>query len=424
MRRTESAYSRYVLGALLTAYAVNYLDRQILAVMLEPIKQELGASDSAMGFLTGTAFGLFFAIAGIPIARWADRGVRRDVLVIGMVAWSGLTALCGAVGHFWQLALLRMGVAVGEAAGVAPSHALISDYFEPKRRATALGIYAVGPLIGIALGSSLGGWLSDTIGWRLTFVVVGLPGLALALLVRATIREPERGRFDPQPEAPALAVRNDRVFSTLWTLRSFRLVAPAHGLACFSAFGFSMWAPAFLMRVHDLSATEMGLFLGTVSAPAGALSAALGGWLGDRLGRRNIGWYAWLPAITLLAALPFQTLLLLSDTRWLVLTAFVPAGLLGGAFAPLAYAIVQNLAPPRMRSVASAILLLFSNVIGLAAGPQVVGILSDLFNPTLGVDALRIALLLINIPTIGAAFLFLAATRPLRSELRLASSPG
>ena len=420
MERPGSAYPRYVLGALLVVYAVNYLDRQILAVMLEPIKRELGASDTAMGFLTGTAFGVFFAIAGIPIARWADRGVRRDVLVIGMVAWSGLTALCGAVGHFAHLALLRVGVAVGEAAGVAPSHSIISDYFEPGRRATALGIYAVGPLLGIALGSSLGGWLSDTIGWRLAFVVVGLPGLAIALLVRMTVREPERGRFDPPQKESPPAETTAMVFETLWSLRSFRLVAPAHGLACFAAFGFSMWAPAFLMRVHGLSATEMGLFLGTVSAPAGALSAALGGWLGDRLGRRDVRWYGWFPAITMLGALPFQTLLLLSELRWLVLVAFVPAGLLAGAFAPVAYAIVQNLAPPRMRSVASAILLLFSNLIGLGAGPQIVGIVSDLLGPSAGVDSLRYSLLLINVSTLAAAWLFVSVGRSLGDEMAIA----
>lgn len=387
-------------------------------MLLEPIKKDLGVSDTAMGFLTGTAFALFYATAGIPVARLADRWVRRNVLVIGLVVWSGMTAACGAVGNFWQLALCRVGVGVGEAGGVPPSHSLISDYFRPHRRATAFGIFAVGPLIGSAIGNGLGGWLAGEVGWRSTFVIIGMPGIVLALIVFFTLREPQRGRFDPPEVRDTTGPQPDtrEVFRYLWSRRTFRLLAPAIGLATFAGLGFGMWAPAFLMRVHGMSVTETGLFLGTVSAPAGALGALFGGWAADRLGRRDMRWYAWLPAITLLAALPFQAVQLLADTRWIALAAFVPAALIGGVFAPPTYAIVQNLAAPRMRALASATLLLFINLIGLGCGPQFVGILNDLMAPSFGDTAIRYSLLMIKVATAAAALLYWLAARSIQAD--------
>jgi MFS family permease len=416
-------YARYVLAVLVAVYVVNYLDRQILAVLLDPIKQDLNVSDTAMGFLTGTAFELFYAFAGIPVARLADRWVRRNVIALSLALWSAMTAACGGAGVFWHLAVCRVGVGVGEAGGVPPSHSLISDYFRPQHRATALGIYAIGPLLGGALGNGLGGWLRDSIGWRATFVVIGLPGLALALLVRLGVREPPRGRFDP-PRDPELPEEDTReVFRFLWSRRSFRLIALGVGLATFSGLGFGMWAPAFLGRVHEMTGTELGLFLAAVSAPAGALGAILGGRLVDRLARRDLRWYAWLPALSMLLALPFQAIQLLADTRWVALAAFVPAGLIGNMFAPVTYAVVQNLARPHMRALASAILMLFINLIGLGGGPQTVGILNDLLDPVFGDDAIRYSLLLIKVSTLAAALLFLLAARSIPRDMGQQAAP-
>ncbi|MDG2304435.1 MAG: MFS transporter [Candidatus Binatia bacterium] len=410
-------YPNYVLGVLTAAYVFNYLDRQILAVLLEPIKKDLAVSDTAMGFLTGTAFAIFYATAGIPVARLADRWVRRNVLAMGLTVWSAMTVACGAVGAYWQLALCRIGVGVGEAGGVPPSHSILSDYFPPERRATVFGLYAVAPLIGSALGNGIGGWLAGEIGWRGTFVAVGVPGIVLAALVMLTVREPERGRFDP----PKLRAEPDpdtrEVFRFLWSRRTFRLIAPALGFATFAGLGMGMWSPTFLMRVHGMSVAETGLFLATVSAPAGAIGTVVGGWAADRLGRRDVRWYAWLPAITLLAALPFQAAQLLIDDRWLALAAFVPAGLIGGVFASPSYAVVQNIARPQMRAMASAILLLFLNLIGLGGGPQAVGILNDVLRPSFGDESIRYSLLLIKVATLLAAFLFWRASKSITADL-------
>lgn len=410
-------HAHYALGILTAAYVFNYLDRQILAVLLEPIKADLGVSDTAMGFLTGTAFAIFYATAGIPVARLADRWVRRNVLALGLTVWSAMTVACGSVGAYWQLALCRIGVGVGEAGGVPPSHSLLSDYFPPERRATAFGIYAIAPLIGSALGNGVGGWLAGAYGWRMTFVAVGVPGILLAGIVMLTLREPERGRFDPPKIRAEPEPDTKEVFRFLWSRRTFRLVAPALGFATFAGLGLGMWSPAFLMRVHDMSVTETGLFLGTVSAPAGAVGTAVGGWAADRLGRRDVRWYAWLPAVTLIAALPFQAAQLLVDTKWIALAAFVPAGLLAGVFASPSYAIVQNIARPHMRALASAILLLFLNLIGLGGGPQAVGILNDVLAPTYGDESVRYSLLLIKVATVLAAFLFWRAGKSISADL-------
>lgn len=406
----DERYARYVLFVLTLVYAINYLDRQILAVLLEPIKGDLGVSDTAMGFLMGTAFAVFYAIAGIPIARLADRLVRRNVLGIAIVVWSLMTAACGSVASFGQLALARIGVAVGEAGGTPTSHSLISDYFQPYRRATMLGLYSSAPLIGSMVGYSVGGWLNDEIGWRNTFFAIGLPGIAVAALVFLTVREPPRGRFDPPNAAPPKATSSWETFRILWADLVFRRVSLALGFATFVGLGFGTWSPAFLMRVHGMSTSEVGFFLGSV-APFGMIGAIGAGWLGDRLARRDMRWYAWLPAISLMVALPFQAIMVLSDDRSLVMSAWIPSSLIGGMFAPLSYAIVQNSAPPHMRASASAIMLLFLNLIGLGCGPQAVGILSDLLQGSMGDLSLRYALLLAKVMTVIAALLYWAAAR-------------
>ncbi len=264
-RGTEpsSAYANYVLGVLFLVYVFNFIDRQILSILLEDIKQDLGVSDTAMGFLTGIAFALFYTVAGIPIARWADVGVRRSIIALGLVIWSAMTAMSGLVRSFGELVAARIGVGIGEAAGSPPAHSLIADYFPPERRATAFSIYNMGINVGIMFGFFAGGWINEYFGWRQAFLVVGLPGVALALVVRFTIREPERGATEPMAsdedaEPPMV------VFRFLWSLRSFRHLAIAGGLQAFAAYGFIQWAPTFLRRVHELGSGEAGTYLGLI----------------------------------------------------------------------------------------------------------------------------------------------------------------
>src|SRR5688572_263438 len=217
-RAPSRAYSHYVLAMLVVVYVMNYVDRQLMSILIEPIKAEFGASDKAMGLLTGFAFAIFYTFAGIPVARLADVWVRRSVIAIGLAVWSGMTALTGLSRSFLELALVRIGVGIGEAGGTPPSHALISDYFPPKRRATALGVFSLGVPIGTMVGYSLGGWLGEEFGWRAAFLWMGLPGIALALLVRLTIREPARGRFDPPRATPARRATTGEVLRHLFGL--------------------------------------------------------------------------------------------------------------------------------------------------------------------------------------------------------------
>ena len=242
--RPSPAYANYVLAVLFIAYVFNFVDRQIISILLQPIKEDLGVSDSAMGFLTGTAFALFYAPLGIPIARLADTRVRRTIIAIGTALWSAMTAASGLAQNFAQMALARVGVGIGEAALSPPAHSLLADYFPVERRATALSIYSMGIHIGILFGVLAGGWLEEYWGWRSAFVVVGLPGLLVAALVQFTIREPVRGAQEPGGLPAATELPSVReVLEALWAMRAFRFLSFAAALSAFSGYAFTTWAP-------------------------------------------------------------------------------------------------------------------------------------------------------------------------------------
>ncbi len=410
-------YANYVLGVLFLVYVFNFIDRQILSILLEDIKLELGVSDTAMGFLTGIAFALFYTFAGIPIARWADVGVRRSIIAMGLTLWSVMTAASGLVQNFTQLVLARIGVGVGEAAGSPPAHSIIADYFPPERRATALSIYNMGISFGILFGFLVGGWINEFFGWRLAFFVVGLPGLALALLVRFTVREPARGASegvteveDPEPVM--------KVFAFMWSLRSFRHLAIAGGLHAFAGYGFAQWAPTFLRRVHDLGSGETGTYLGLIIGFGGAAGSVLGGVLGDRLGRIDARWYMWVPAISCILVVPFIVGFLLLDSLAFSLIAYIPGVLFGAMWLGPIIASAQALVKLRMRAVASAILLFILNLIGLGLGPQLVGVLNDLLASAFGDEAVRYSLLVANLTSGWAAVHFALAARTFREDMQ------
>ena len=373
-----------------------------------------------MGFLTGMAFALFYTVAGIPIARWADLGVRRSVIALGLVVWSAMTAISGLVQNFVQLAVARVGVGVGEAACSPPAHSLIADYFPPERRATAPSVYNSGISIGILFGLVAGGWLNEYFAWRWAFIVVGLPGLALAVLVRWTIREPQRGvsegvTVDEPPEPTR------EVFRFLWSLRSFRHLALASGLHAFSGYGLATWVPTFLRRVHDLSAAEAGTYLGLIIGLGGAVGAVLGGLLADRLSLRDKRWYLWLSALTSISLVPFVLAFLLLDSLGLALIAYIPAAVLSAMWLAAILATTQALMKLRMRAVASALLFFIINLIGLGFGPQAVGIVNDLLAPSLGDEAIRYSLVLAILMTVWAAVHFALAARTLQADLQAKS---
>jgi predicted MFS family arabinose efflux permease len=405
------AYARYVLGLLFVVFVFNFIDRQILAILLEPIKADLGVSDTAMGFLTGIAFALFYTVAGIPIARIADRGTRRTVIALGLAAWSAMTALSGVVRSFGELALARIGVGIGEAACSPPAHSLLADYFPPDRRATALAVYSMGIHVGVLFGFVIGGWMAQHFGWRQAFLVVGLPGLVLAVVVRLTVREPPRLHVTATPVSSATAVR------TLWAMGTFRHMALGAALHSFAAYGVAAWAPAFLIRVHHMGAAEIGLWLGLISGVGGGIGAVSGGILADRLGARDVRWSLWVPAIASLVEIPFWLVFLLWPSHVPALLGGIP-GVLGGAMwlGPV-FATTQNLVRPDMRALASAILLFVINLIGLGIGPQAVGVLNDLLAPWAGAAAVRYSLLIVGLMNAWAAVHFVLAARSLREDL-------
>ena len=408
---TSARYTRYVLGLLFLVNVVNFLDRQILSILLEPIKRDLGASDTAMGFLTGIAFALFYTVAGIPIARLADRGSRRSVIAAGLAVWSGMTAVSGVVRTFGQLALARIGVGIGEAACSPPAHSLLADYFPPERRATALAVYAMGIHVGVLLGFVVGGWVNALFGWRAAFFVVGLPGLVLAALVRTTVREPRRIHVS------AVALSSGDALRGLWRLRSFRQMSVAAALHSFAAYGIAVWAPAFLARVHHMGTAESGTWLGLISGFGGAIGAVAGGQLADRLGRRDPRWSLWVPAIASVAEIPFWFLFLLLPDHVPALLLGIP-GIVGGAMwlGPV-FAVVQDLVRPDTRALASAVLLFVINLIGLGMGPQAVGVLNDLLTPAFGALAIRYSLLVVGLMNVWATFHFVQAARALPVDL-------
>jgi predicted MFS family arabinose efflux permease len=416
------AYARYALGALFVVYVVSYVDRQIMSVLLESIRKEVGASDSQMGLLTGVAFAVFHVIAGIPIARWSDRGTRRSIIALSMAAWSLMTAATALAQGYAHLLLARIGVGVGEAGGSAPSHSLVSDYFPPERRATALAVLTTGGSVGSMLGLWLGGWLGDLYGWRATFVIVGLPGIAVALLLRFTVREPPRGRFDaPRAAGPARRESLLEVQRYLWGFRSFRWMTLAATLHVFAGYGASVWNPTFLIRVHGMSQSEAGSWLALVSFSA--LAGVGWGFAADRLARRDQRWYMFAPALGSLCAFPFTCFYILSPEPGPALAALVASSLLGNAYTGATFAMAQGLARPHMRTLAAATLLFVMNLFGLGLGPFAVGVLSDLLSPRYGLLALRYSLLLITLPHLVAAAMNLAAARSLRQDLARSQRP-
>lgn len=408
--------ARPLLALLVVLYVINYIDRQILSVLLEPIKQDLAVSDTAMGLLTGLAFALFYTTAGVPIARWADRGSRKQVILVGVVVWSAMTAACGLARSFVQLALARVGVGVGEATLSPAAHSLIADAFPPERRATALAVYNIGGNVGIMLGFMLGGWIGETFGWRTAFLVVGLPGLLAAIVVRVALREPERGRLeglvDDGPE-PSLG----EVIRHMFGLRTFRHLCLASGLYAFAAYGFTIWGATFLIRVHDMSLTQTGIAMGLIQGIGGGLGTWLGGVLADRGARHDARALVRVPAWGGLLALPLLAVFLFWPERNVALSAYALAMVFSVFFVGPCYAIAQGLARLRMRAQAAALLMFAINLIGLGVAPLAVGMLNDALAATYGDEAIRYSLMVTGAASLWAVGHSLAAARTIRAEL-------
>ncbi|MCH2171504.1 MFS transporter [Myxococcota bacterium] len=411
-------YTRYVMLVLFIVYVVSYIDRQLMAVLLEPIKNDLGVSDTQMGLLTGVAFAIFYATLGMPIARFADRNSRRSVIAAGVAVWSMMTAATGLARNFTQILAARIFVGVGEAAGGAPGHSLISDYFPPRQRATALALYSTGGTVGIMLGMWLGGWIGFHYGWRIAFVVLGIPGVLIALLVRLTVREPVRGRFDEADIEAEPAPPAREAIRYLLSKPSYRWLTLAATLHVFAGFGASNWYASFLIRIHDMPLDQIGLWLGPFSGAAATLGALFFGRLVDRMGSRDARWYMWLPMIGTLCAMPFSYAFILSDSLFPAIYLMLPAAFFGNSYTGATFAMAQGLARPQMRTLSAATVLFSMNLLGMGFGPFVIGLMNDTLGPRFGTEAIRYSLLIIGIPHLVAAVMNALAAKTLRNDLR------
>jgi predicted MFS family arabinose efflux permease len=414
----DRRYRRWALGILTLVYVSNFVDRQILSILLEPIKQTFGLSDTQLGFLSGISFALFYATLGIPIAMWADRGNRRNIITLATAVFSVMTLVCGMAQSFVQLALARIGVGIGEAGASPPSHSMIADLYPPHERATAMATFALGVNLGILVGFLVGGWMNEFFGWRAAFMVVSVPGLVLAIVVRLTVKEPVRGlsegRTERVAEQPPALLES---FRTMWRIRSLRHISLGAALNAFVGYGTLAWVPAFLIRSFDMSTGTIGTALALIIGISGGLGTYFGGVLADRLSHRDVRWNVWLIAICVAAAFPFSFGVFLAPSGTIALAAFVIPAAVGALYLGPSLAMVQGLVSLRMRTVASAILLFIINIIGLGLGPQAVGVISDLLAPTYGAESLRFALLISSFANLWGAFHFYRAGLTLREDL-------
>ncbi len=380
---------RLLLWTLLAVYVLNFLDRQIVTILAEPISRDLGLSDTQMGLMTGLAFALFYAVLGIPIARYADRpqANRVGLISVSLLLWSGMTAVCGLAQTFGQLLMARVGVGVGEAGCTPAAHSLIADAVPAERRAGAIAFYGMGIPIGSLLGMVIGGLLSDAVGWRSAFFVVGMPGILLAGFVWFALRDPRKAGVVSRvvrPEISAGAALRE-VFSS----RAFVLLAVASGLVAFLGYGKTAWSAIFFIRSFGLSPGETGLTLGIAAGLASLFGTWLGGWVSDRFARVNKRHMLTGPAVGMVVAAPIL-FAAYNATSWQValLLLIVPTVFNSMYYGP-AYAAVQGLVRPEVRAVATATLVFAQNLIGLGLGPLFFGMMSDAFKPMAGAESVR-----------------------------------
>lgn len=414
---STTTYPRYTLFILTVVYVFNFIDRQILVILQESIKQELDLSDTQLGLMTGFTFAIFYVSFGIPIARLADKGNRRNIIAVSLTIWSAMTALSGMAQNFIQLLLARIGVGIGEAGGSPPAHSIISDLYPPKKRATALAIYSTGISIGILLGFLIGGWVNQYLGWRMTFLVVGIPGILLALILRFTLKEPPRGLSEKGTDVVNQQHSMKDVFKLLREKKSFRYIAIGAGFAAYVSYTVTSWLPPFLARVHGMSSAEIGTWLSLIFGIGTGIGYFMGGYITDRLSKKDMRWYLWLPALALILAIPLALVAFFATEANTTLFAIILPALLNSLYLAPCIALTHGIVNVRMRALASAILFFVLNIIGLGFGPFVGGIISDALQPKLGVDALRWALSNTVIASVLSAFCFYMASKTIRKDL-------
>ncbi|MDE0064134.1 MAG: MFS transporter [Gammaproteobacteria bacterium] len=388
----SGGYRDYVLFMLAVVAFFNYLDRMVLSMLVEPIKADLGFSDGQLGLLTGFAFALFYATFGIPIARLADTRSRVTILSVCMALWSAMTAACGLAQNFLHMLLARVGVGVGEAGCVPSGHSLLTDYVPAEQRALALGIFQTGGAVGIMAGLIAAGWLADQYGWRATFFIVGIPGVVLALVARLTVRDPPRGNFSAAPEPEPQSFK--QAVASLFRRRTFVHIVVAYSLGLFGVYGIAQWIPAFFVRVHGMTLTEVGWGVGIASGLGGAVGTFLGSVLAPRYIARERRWEVWWPAWAYLVCIPVYAVAFVTGNAMFAFALVFVSSLVAGTSIAPGMASVQSVAEPHQRATAVAIVMFCSAILGQGLGPTAIGFTSDYLTPSLGSDGLRWALLM------------------------------
>lgn len=403
---------------LAVVYMFNFIDRQILAILLPAIRDEFQVADWILGLLSGTAFAMFYVSLGVPIAIVADRWNRRNLIAISLAVWSAMTALSGFAANIWHLGLARIGVGIGEAGCSPAAHSMIADYYPPEQRSTAMGFYTLGISAGIMVAYLAGGWVVDNIGWREAFFIVGVPGVVLALIVRATVAEPPRGASEQGLDANARPPFLE-VLKFLLARRSFVHMGFAAGLCSFIGYGVISFFPSFIVRTFQMEIVSLGIWLGLILGFAGGAGFFFGGYLYDFFARRERRHALWFIAVMQIATtVVFMGVYLAPSPYFSLVLLIIPVIISNFYLAPV-LAQAQSLAPLRMRSVASAITLLIINTIGLGLGPLLIGLLSDGLAANFGDDSLRYALMLATAVILPwAALHYMLAARSIDADMR------
>jgi len=416
-RYESKRYRSYVLGVLTLVYAVNFIDRQLLSILQESIKMDLGLSDTQLGYL-GIAFAIFYVFAGIPIARLADKSNRRNIISLSIAGWSVMTVLTGAVQNFAQLLAARIGVGVGEAGCSPPAHSIITDMYPPERRATALSTYSVGINIGIMFGILLGGVINQYFGWRWAFFVVGAPGILVALFFRFTVDEPPRG-FSEKKAVESEAVPFLRVLKFIAQRKYLVHLSFASGLSALAGYGLTSWVASFFIRSHGMGdeTALLGLWLSIGAGVFGGIGTFGFGFLSDKFGKKDKRWYMWMPAIAITICLPLTAITLMLEDRSAALMMQLLPSIFTTGYLGAALAVFHGSVEPRMRATASALFFLILNLVGLGFGTFIIGFVSDALAPQYGVESLRYAMLLVvSIACLWSALHFVLGARDIKAR--------
>ena len=424
----SKAYTRYAMWLLLGVYIVNFVDRSIINILAEPIKQELNLADWQLGLMSGLAFAILYTFLGIPVARLAERSHRPRIIAAAAVTWSGFTVLCAFAGNFWQLLLFRVGVGVGQSGCTPPAHSLIVDYHPIEKRASAIAFYSLGGAIGTLLGLVMGGLVYDAFGWRVSFMVAGSPGLLFAVLAFFTLKEPRRRLAQHATTVAAASSTFGQTMAYLAKTPTFWFVA--FGATIFNFGGGVAFTASFFLRNHtaemNLLAQGLGLkavgFLGLaigLTNVGGALGIWLGGWITDRFGTRDLRNYIVAPAIAALLISPVRLTIYTVDSALVALSFLAVSAFLGGFWWGPVFSVGQSVVPSHMRATSAAIILFTINLLGAGMGPLVLGLLSDYFNHGLGMgpaEGVRWALIASVVTGLGAFISFWMARRTIRQD--------